>query len=481
MIKGPREFVCTLTFLAISLTLSWSQAGSAAPRAGGETEGSVTQPVPDTPQTNQSSPISDSNQPSIGAANSASPSYLGIGLHLSGGAEGGSGGTGNSSSVAPISSILGSINLQKLWHRSGTDIDYAGGATFNGSYDGSAAYVEQLHALDAGEHIFWQKTQLVFRNSFSYSHDGNFGASSFGGASAYNLRFAENGASLPDNVGGGDYVGATQIGTTQTPFGAESYVTNASVASLTEALTRRSSISFNASYSISDYIGTSQGLLDFRQITTQASYNYQLTRRDSLGFVYGYQRFQYTQAGVGNITTNSVQLVYRHRILARLNLVLGGGPEVTRVAGSTGSNGQQLNATAQASLQYSRNGYNLGVSYNRLETGGYGVFAGGNSNIFRLSIARTVSRLWSVRFDGGYAATTSTETNLPALSEGSYDYGFAGGAVQRQLGPRFSAFASYQFNYEDSPCGASPSCASVFQQHIASIGVDWNLRPIRLE
>jgi hypothetical protein len=63
----------------------------------------------------------------------------------------------------------------------------------------------------------------------------------------------------------------------------------------------------------------------------------------------------------------------------------------------------------------------------------------------------------------------------------SYDYGFANGAVQRQMGPRFSAFASYQFNRENWPCGASPGCAPAIQQHIALIGFDWNIRPIRLE
>ncbi len=482
MLKGSRKFVWPLTFLAISLTPSWSQAVSAEPRSDSGAEGSVAQSAPesDTPQMIDSSSISDTNQLSVGSSTSASPSYLGMGLHLSGGAEGGSVGTGNANPVAPISSILGSLNLQKLRPRSATVIDYVGGLTYNGSYDGSAAYLEQQHALDVGERFSWKKTQLAFMDSFSYLHDGNFGASSFGGASAYNLRFTENGTSVSDNAEAADYIGTTQIGSTQTPFGSESFITNASVASLSQVLTRRSSISFNASYSISDYTGIDEGLFDFRQITTQASYNHQVDARDSIGFLYGYQRFQYTQAGVGNISANSVQLVYRHRIRSRLNLLLSGGPEVTSVSGSTGANGHQLNATAQASLQYIFNKYTLGFSYNRLETGGYGVFAGGNTSIFRLSIARAVSRLWSVSFDGGYAKSTSIETNIPGIAEGSYDYGFASAALQRQLGARVSAFASYQFNYEGSPCGAS-SCASAFQQHFVLIGIDWNLRPIHLE
>jgi len=476
MIEGSREFVWTLTLLAISLTPGWSQAGSTPPGVDGQ-EGSVTQPVldPDTPQTNQSSPTSDVDQPSIEPATSVSQSYLAVGLHFSGGGESDPSGTGNSPQIAPVSSILGSLNLQKLRPRSGTNIDYVGGATYNGSYGGSGAYLEQLHRLDVDHHLQWRRTQLNMRNSFYYMRDGIFGSSSFGGNGAYNLRFAEN-RTVPADSEAADYVGATQM-----PLGQERLITNVSAASLNQALTRRSSISFAGSYSIADYTGNSQNLSNGRQITAQVGYNYQVNRRDGFGVVYRYQRFQFTQAGVGIITTSSAQFVYRRRVLNRLALVLGAGPEVATVTGSTAANGQQLNATAQASLQYNPRTYRLGLSYDRLETGGFGVFAGGNSNIFRFSIAHTISRLWRVSLESGYATSTSVEASSARVPVGSYDYGFAGGAVQRQLGPRFSVFASYQFNHENWPCGHAPACTSGFQQHIALIGLDWNIRPIRLE
>ena len=478
MRRGSKAFVWALTFLAMFRTPGWSQTGSTQPRVDGETGGSVTQPVlePDIPQTDPSSPISDSDQPSVDSPIRISPSYVNAGVHLSGGAAADSSGTGNSFQVSPFSSILGSLSLQKPRSGSQTDINYVGGATFNGSYGSSGAYVEQVHTLDVDHHIGWRKLQLVFENSFNYLRDGNFGSSSFGGASAYNLRFPGTGTGILANPEASDYLGATQM-----PLDYESFITNVSAASLTEALTKRSSISLGGSYSISDYSGSSQSLYNDRQITAQVGYNYQLDRRDSIGVAYGYQRFLFTQAGVGIITTSSAQLVYRHRVRARLNLVLGAGPEVTKVTETTGLNGQQLNATAQASLQYSRYRYNLALSYDRLQTGGFGFLAGGNSNIYRLSVGREISRLWRVGIDGGYATSASIEAVPLGVPWSSYDYGFASAAVQRQLGPRFSAFVSYQFNYETSPCAPASSCAAAFQQHIASIGFDWNIRPIRLE
>jgi hypothetical protein len=316
---------------------------------------------------------------------------------------------------------------------------------------------------------------LTIRNSFYYLRDGNFGSSSFGGNSAYNLRFAGNGT-VPADSQAADYVGSTQM-----PLGQETLITNVSAASLNQVLTRRSSISFAGSYSITDYTGNSQNLYNGRQITAQVGYNYQLNRRDSIGVVYGYQRFQFTRAGVGIITTSSAQLVYRRHVLNRLELVLGAGPEVATVTGSTATNGQQLNATAQASVLYRSKRYRLGLAYDRLETGGFGLLAGGNSNIFRFSIAHTISRLWRVSLESGYVTSTSVEASSAGLLGGSYDYGFAGGALQRQLGTRFSAFASYQFNHENWPCAHAASCSPGIQQHIALIGLDWHIRPIRLE
>jgi hypothetical protein len=477
MRKGSREFLWMLMFLAIPLTAGWSQAGNAPPRVDSEkdTSPAQTEIESDTPQMDQSSPTSDFDQPSIGRSTSVSPSFMRAGVDVSGGAETYPSGTGNSLLVQPFSSILGSFNLQKLRPRSATDIDYVGGATFNGSYGSSGAYIEQLHTLNVDQHLVLGKTQLILADSFNYLRDGNFGSSSFGGASAYSLRFAGNEAGVPANTEAADYLGATQV-----PFGQQSYITNVSVVGLTQSLTRSSSISANVAYSIADFDGNSQDLADYHQFTTQISYNDQLNRRDSIGVMYGYQRFLYSEAGVGIIATSSAQFVYRHRIQGRWSILLGAGPELTSVTGSTGANGRQLNATAQASLQYSHNRYSLGASFDRLETGGFGVFAGGNSNIFRLSMARTISHRWRASFDAGYATSTSIESGATGLPSGSYDYVFAGGAVQRQLGPRFSAFASYQFNRENSPCGPAP-CSPASQQHIALIGFDWNIRPIRLE
>jgi hypothetical protein len=463
----------------IAIRTGWTQADSEQPPAD-QVHSAIPETMPesdDVPQPVETPSASSLDSTSIGSESAASRSYLLVGIHISESADSNPYQIfDNSTQLTSGTQTLGSISLLKVLPRSETAIDYVGGGTFYSGYGSTGLSPQQLHQLDASQRVLWRRGQLTFRDSFSDLHGG---ASSFGGASAYNLRFTEGAAGIPANADAPDLFGAPLLGEPSQ----ESYIANVSSAGLTEALTSRSSAFLAGTYSVTDYLGNTEPLINGRQASTQAGYNYQLTRRDQIGLEYGYRTFVFPESGANDIITNSVQFVYRYRLSGRMDLVLSAGPELAQLSGGSSGNTRQINATVHASLQYHLKRSHLSLSYDRLATSGFGFVAGGNSDIVRFSVARNISRSWQTSWDAGYARVSSIVLSSAAVAGNSYAEGFAGAAVQRRLGRNFNAFASYQFsneNLESSFCGSSSPCtASV--RHIASIGFDWHFRPIPLE
>ena len=143
------------------------------------------------------------------------------------------------------------------------------------------------------------------------------------------------------------------------------------------------------------------------------------------------------------------------------------------------------------------------MTYERFLTSGSGLFAGTQSDIATLSAERPLSRVWGAVADIGYAhnsrvqpltaqqvqeclsLTTTSQAACPANDARSYNYGFIGGALHRSLGRNFDFFVSYQFNelaFNSSFCltGTNP-CSRIGHRHIATFGLDWTPRPIRID
>ena len=249
---------------------------------------------------------------------------------------------------------------------------------------------------------------------------------------------------------------------------------------VTQALTPRSSVSLAGGYSITNYLENDEGLFNSRQVSAQAGYNYQLTLKDGIGAVYGYQTFNFPGSYFGNEVTNSVQLTYRRRVTGRMDLVLGVGPELINLSVGTGRQ-SQFTATVLASLGYRWKRSTLNLSYNRLMTAGSGYFAGGISNTAIFSFNRTIFRSWGVTLNGGYTSVSGIGPGASEVSGSSYQYWFTGAAIKRRLGRSLSAFASYQFNDENYGCGGSTSCSPAVHPQVALIGFTWSIRPVRLE
>jgi len=408
-----------------------------------------------------------------------SRSYLLIGVHA---AESGqndpSGVLGYSSQLSSSTNVFGSVRLRNSRRRFETAVDYMGGGDFYTSYGSAGLYEQQEQQLSAEESILWPRARLTFSDLFRYAGEGSYGASSFGGGSAYNLRFD----SFPIDSATDKATAPVFVPNQLTQVGSDAYTINVSSVDLSETLTPRSLLNVGGSYAMTNYVGSGEGLFNSRQASGSMAYSYVLTPKDTLGALYGYQAFEFPSSGVGRLVTNSIQATYHHTITGRMELLLSGGPEFISLTGGTVAETQQTGLTAQAALSYQWKKSNLNVSYNRQVSSGSGYFAGAITNVGYVSIDRSFSRSWQGSISGGYTRATEIGSISAAIGGSSFDYAFASAALRRRMGRYLSGFVSYQYDGENfASCLVTNGCNPVVRRHIVSIGFDWYIRPIRLE
>lgn len=416
--------------------------------------------------------------------------------------------------VSETTRALGAVKLQKLWKIHPLDIDYIGGVDW---YDRLNGKFYQIHSLAATQRILWRTGQLALRDSFSYLPEGTFGFSSFGGGGGFSsLGGLGGGGGTGGGIaggGGGGLFSSGQLGS----IGNQPRITNMAIVDVTQYLSPRTSVVASGGYGITDFLNNPEGFINSQETTTQLGYNYQFSRRDQIGVVYGFQEFHYPASSAGSLNLHLWQLLYGHRVSGRLNLLLGGGPEwvhthqeieaigipalmlvipLNKPCAATLPQGvfcipvnhSFISSSARVSLTYhvsSRT--NVRFNYMRYVHPGSGFFAGANSNIVTFGMNHSLGRHWSVVTTEGYTRSSRLLSAATAVSNNarSYQYWFAGAAIRRQLGHQFGAFVSYQFNdfgFGSGYCsGSGVGCRGAYQRHIGLIGLDWTPRPIRLD
>ncbi len=471
-------------------------------------------------QTIENPPLSSLDQPALEPGLS-SRSFLLPGVHVLDTADTDlSGDLVGKDPVRSVTRALGSLQLQKLWKNYDLSIDYAGGAAIYENFSRTAA---QIHALNLDQRIRWRTGQISFRDSFSYLPEGTFGYGAFGGAGGYDLGGFGNVGGLED-VGGGTFFSAGQYGS----LGQDPRVTNTALVELTELLNPRSSVTVTGSYGLTDFTSNQPPctptsalccppvgdcvsptdcqplsscclpptqtdvlnapgcLINSHQFAAQVGYNYQLNRRDQIAFVYGYQDFSYPVTSLGSFTTNHVHILYGHRISGRMDLQLGGGPQVTEIRQTGAASIRQITGTGRVSLRYRFPRTTLSASYDRLSTNGSGFFGGATTNIARLSIAHPLNRLLTITGDVGYTHNTRLLPSFTPGAPNSFQNEYAGFGLRRLFGRYMDGYLTYQFSdlsFDVPVCSPTDSseCGRTSQRHTVIIGLDWHPRPIRID
>ncbi|HZQ70104.1 MAG TPA: hypothetical protein VFA68_16380 [Terriglobales bacterium] len=429
-------------------------------------------------------PISGLDQPSF-EPSVLNRSFLIPGAHISQAIDTNvSGSTGNTA-INGVTRVLGSLALQKLWSHFDSSLDYVGGGSF---YSNQSVGATQVHTLDADERLLWRTGQLSLRDSFSYLPEGSFGFGSYGGAGALGGIGGINGLGGTGvgglgigSIGGSNFFGPGQFAS----LGQEPRITNTALADITESLSPRTSVTLAGSYGLVHFNSNNTGLINSRQVAAQAGYNYQFNRSNQVALVYGYQNFRYPNVLAGNFQTHLVNVLFGHRISGRMDLVFGGGPQVTEIHSPVTGNNNRISGSGRASLRYRFKVWSTSLTYSRYNSSGSGLFAGATSDLVRVTASRSIGRLWDLSTDVGYSHSERILPTVVNVPGSTYSYWYAGGSLHRQFGRDFDGYVSYQFNrlgFDQTVCTVGiTNCSSNSQRHVLLIGFDWHPRPIRLD
>jgi hypothetical protein len=473
--------VWTVGMLAIGFSGAWAQ-DSSAPITGTPQE-----PVPAYGQENAPPPITE-NPPLSGIdlpnlePHAAPLSYLQPGATVSESVDTNAGNSLGGQSASSISRALGSLTLQRLWSHYDLALDYMGGV---GYYDLQGQGLKALQQMDFDQKVTWKRGEASLRDTFSYLPEGNFGGA-YGSLGSQGI--ASLGTTAFSSFWGGGALGA---------LGLVPRILNLSMADLSEYLSPKSAITAAGGYAISHFYGsdvvTDTTFVGSSQFSGQVGYNRILTPHTQVALMYGYQAFDFSALGTA-FHSHVVQLMYGRQISGRMDFLIAAGPQLTHVSVCPiFSSGiclsgylpdTRLGVAGRARLRYRFPKTSVSMMYERFDTSGSGLFAGAQTDVATLSADRPLSRVWSATFDLGYARNVRIQPASAGVNANSYQYGFVGGVVHRSFGHNFHGFISYQINtldFDNSLCAGASACNRISNRQVATFGLDWIPRPIRLD
>lgn len=505
-----RQNIWMVGLLAIAVSGAWAQdtpqetpQDSTTPAPSGQTQ----EPVPaygqmgTAPSMSENPPLSGLDLPSL-EPNAAPLSYLQPGATFTETADSNAAGTVGTQAFTSVTRGLGNLALRRLWSNYDLALNYEGGV---GYYTLQGQGWKLLQQMDVDQKINWRRGQLGLRDSFSYLPEGNFGTAygSMGGTGLGSLA----------GTGFGTFAGGSALGS----YGLAPRILNVSVADLTENLTPKSSLTAAGGYAFTHFYGSASGtsFIGVSELSAQGGYNRILTSHTQVALVYAYQAFDFSVSDLA-FHTHVIQGMYGHRITGRMDLLIGAGPQITLLnycpvflfgvclTGTTPDT--RIGAAGIFRLRYKFPKTSVDLSYQRYQSNGEGFFAGAQTDLVRANVDRPLSRVWAAFADIGYARNSRLqplsqtqlttcvypgETNpppnlppCPGVDANTYQYGFLGGGVHRQVGHDFHFFASYQFNelaFDHSYCGSLTVCNRISNREVITFGLDWTPRPMRLD
>lgn len=400
---------------------------------------------------------------------------------------------GNTSGFKSVTHVIGVGDLQRFWPKSDLLAEYVGGGAFytSGAYD-----VRQLQAVGLEGVTRWRTGQVTIRDSLNYLPEGSFQAGGFGGGLGLNL--AEGGSSgLP---GGG--IPGEHGGQQFTSFGLVPRLSNLTLADIVQSLSPRSAVTLAGSFSFSHFLEQQDVLYNSQQTTLEGGYSYMVNRRDQVGAVVAFQQFRFPQSPNGTIDTYVLNLRWGRTISGRMSLLASAGPQYTSiyqpsalcVPGSQppiclvqSSQETHVGLSARVSLRYQFPRAAVSMNYEKFTSSGSGIFAGSDTQLARASFSRPLTRTWELLADMGYAHETRLAFGFKGFPGKTSNSGFIGATLRKHIGRSFDAFAAYHFNETalDTPdtalCGTGFGCGRISSRNVATIGMDWHTRPIRIE
>lgn len=358
--------------------------------------------------------------------------------------------------VTSMNSMLAGVTLQAVGTHSELSLSYEGGRSFSNDQD----------VFNSSSHLFgltesWSRARWsgTLADQFNYQSESTFqGGLPFDvggfGVDLSNLRPA--------------FVPGQNIVTSRGPrYG------NSAVVETDYLLSHRASLSFVGSYGLLRFVNP--GFIDGNNAGGQVGYNYQLSRRDTLGVIYRYNRLWFN--GVDQIINDhSAQLAIGHRIGEQIVLQVAAGPDVSLLKSGSAVSTNRLSWSMNSFLAYQLQRTSFGISYDHMLTGGSGAFVGASTDQVGFSATRQFSRAWFGSSSVGFGRNSPLSFSTGGTSTRAFNTVFAGVRVNRTLGRSSSIFLGYTARYQDSSLGTctGTGCGENVVGHQVAFGFSWH-------
>jgi len=387
---------------------------------------------------------------------------------------------GNNTTLAPVTHVIGALDLQQFWTKSDLFLEYIGGGAF---YD-NPYHADQLQALGLLAVTRWRTGQVALRDTFSYLPEGSF-TFGFGGLPGFGLANNGFGFGMP----GGSVPGLNSPNSDLGSVGTVPRLANTAIIDAVQAITPRSAITVAGGFNDAHFFDNASCailgnlcLIDSDEVTVEGGYSHLINRHDQIGLIYAFQLYQFPQFTGGEIYVHVLNVRYSHTITGRLSLLVGGGPEYVDL--EQGGNYSHWSPSVKAVLRYRFARASVFVSYERFISSGSGFYAGNQVQGVWAGFSRPLGRTWELFGDLGYTHDTPLQV-APGLGVpiSSNNNGSAGAVLHKHLGRFFEFFAVYRFGESEFsvPVTQGGSTGRIGQRQVGGIGLQWHPRPTRIE
>ena len=211
--------------------------------------------------------------------------------------------------------LAGNLSMLQQWTHAQFAMNYTGGGVFSTDSVQGNSYYQQMEVQQIFE---TRHAKFSLIDQFDYLPQSDFG---FGASSP--LAIAGIGGPLGPSLPAlqSNYQPTQSIFTT-----IGSRYSNSATAQVAYFLSPRSQVTVSGSYGLLRFLDS--GNIESNDTILSLGYDYQVSRRDTLGILYRYTDFRY----LGNpqaIEDQVAQLAYGHKITGRMSIQLFLGPEIT--------------------------------------------------------------------------------------------------------------------------------------------------------
>jgi hypothetical protein len=366
------------------------------------------------------------------------------------------------SEVRTVSTITGTVGLDRRWSRNDLRLNYGTTGTFH-TGSGINDQFSQFHQFGVSDVITGHRWSLMLSDAFGYAPESNFGNPVINGGIA---SVSEAGANYTGGLNPSYLPNQTVL------TGPSARIDNTIAGQVQYRTTPRKSITFSASYGILHFVDG--GFLDSNQITFGTGYNFSLTPHNTVAVSYQYGQFRFGDGG-SDLSTHSVQASFGRRLTGRLAFQASGGPQISVSNNAIGPSTSSVSWTGQNLLLYRRAKNQVSLGYVVGVTGGSGVFRGSRTHSLQGALTRPLTRRWQASFNAGFAHNTAL-----GLDE-SVNSAYYGLEVRRSLWRSAGFFFNYNAQRQTTAPGICPGCNDSGLRHVIGFGVDWHFRPIRID